>query len=340
MGPGATLLGRAVARVRLPSAPRVPVRASRRVPRAAAAMSTTASPARGTSRIAVGQMCATNDLDANFATCASLVQQAASRGCVLLALPECFAYIGVKGTDALGVMEPLDGPVMARYRELARQHGVWLSLGGFAETGPDPDHRYNAHVLVDDRGDIRASYRKIHLFDVDMGDVNGPVLMESRHASPGDVVVAADSPAGRLGLTVCYDLRFPELYAKLRHEMNAEVMLVPSAFTRPTGEAHWELLLRARAVETQSYVVAAAQCGVHSEGRASYGHAVVIDPWGKVVAKLEDPDEGVGIAVAEVDLAYLDDVRARIPVAAHRRPLDEFKTNVAIARGEATTEQS
>ena len=337
MGPGATLLGRAVARVRLPSALRLPFRgASRRVPRAAAAMSTTASPARGASRIAVGQMCATNDLDANFDTCASLVQQAASRGCVLLALPECFAYIGVKGTDALGVMEPLDGPVMARYRELARQHGVWLSLGGSAETGPDPDHRYNAHVLVDDRGDIRASYRKIHLFDVDMGDVNGPVLMESRHASPGDVVVAADSPAGRLGLTVCYDLRFPELYAKLRHEMNAEVMLVPSAFTRPTGEAHWELLLRARAVETQSYVVAAAQCGVHSEGRASYGHAVVIDPWGKVVAKLEDPDEGVGIAVAEVDLAYLDDVRARIPVAAHRRPLGEFETSVATAPGEVT----
>ena len=277
----------------------------------------------------------TNDLDANFDTCASLVQQAASRGCVLLALPECFAYIGVKGTDALGVMEPLDGPVMARYRELARQHGVWLSLGirrDWPRPGPQiqrprPRGRPRRHPreLPQD-----SPLRRRH------GRRQRPRVDGEPPRLPGDLVVAADSPAGRLGLTVCYDLRFPELYAKLRHEMNAEVMLVPSAFTRPTGEAHWELLLRARAVETQSYVVAAAQCGVHSEGRASYGHAVVIDPWGKVVAKLEDPDEGVGIAVAEVDLAYLDDVRARIPVAAHRRPLGEFETSVATAPGEVT----
>lgn len=199
---------------------------------------------------------------------------------------------------------------------------------GFAELGPDPDHRYNAHVIVDAAGQIRSSYRKIHLFDVNIP--NGPLLMESKTAAPGGEIVAADSPIGRLGVTVCYDLRFPELYSKLRYEMGAQVMLVPSAFTRPTGAAHWEVLLRARAIETQSYVIAAAQCGDHSEKRQSYGHAIIIDPWGEVLAKLEDPENGVGIATAEIDLDRLEDVRTRIPVETHRRPdLSDFTTTIA-----------
>ena len=280
----------------------------------------------GVSKAAVGQMRATNDLEANFETCSTLARAAASQGCSILFLPECFAYIGMAGNDALAVMEPLDGPLMARYRQLAKDTGVWLSLGGFPETGPDADHRYNTHVLVDSDGDVRASYRKIHLFDVDIP--NGPVLMESKTASPGDAIVAADSPIGRLGMTVCYDLRFPELYSRLRHEMGAQIMLVPSAFTKPTGEAHWEVLLRARAIETQSYVIAAAQAGVHSEKRESYGHAIIIDPWGKVLAKLEDPDNGIGIATADIDLGYLEDVRERIPVDEHRRKLETFNATV------------
>ena len=280
----------------------------------------------GVSKAAVGQMRATNDLEANFETCSTLARAAASQGCSILFLPECFAYIGMAGNDALAVMEPLDGPLMARYRQLAKDTGVWLSLGGFPETGPDADHRYNTHVLVDSDGDVRASYRKIHLFDVDIP--NGPVLMESKTASPGNAIVAADSPIGRLGMTVCYDLRFPELYSRLRHEMGAHIMLVPSAFTKPTGEAHWEVLLRARAIETQSYVIAAAQAGVHSEKRESYGHAIIIDPWGKVLAKLEDPDNGIGIATADIDLGYLEDVRERIPVDEHRRKLETFNATV------------
>ena len=271
-------------------------------------------------------MRATNDVEANFETCSTLASAAASQGCSILFLPECFAYIGIAGNDALAVMEPLDGPLMARYRQLAKDTGVWLSLGGFPETGPDADHRYNTHVLVNSDGDVCASYRKIHLFDVDIP--NGPVLMESKTASPGDAIVAADSPIGRLGMTVCYDLRFPELYSRLRHEMGAQIMLVPSAFTKPTGEAHWEVLLRARAIETQSYVIAAAQAGVHSEKRESYGHAIIIDPWGKVLAKLEDPDNGIGIATADIDLGYLEDVRERIPVDKHRRKLETFKATV------------
>jgi predicted amidohydrolase len=134
--------------------------------------------------------------------------------------------------------------------------------------------------------------------------------------------VTCDSPAGKLGLTVCYDLRFPEMFARLRYELGCEVMLVPSAFTKPTGQAHWETLLRARAIETQSYVVAAAQAGVHSEGRASHGHAMIVDPWGKVVAELDG--EETGIAVADVDLGYLKDVRSRIPVETHRRDIASF----------------
>ena len=275
-------------------------------------------------RIAVGQMCASSDVEKNLEVVADLCSQAKDRGCAMLFLPECFAFIGVKGTDALAVMEPLDGPLLGRYRELAAKHRLWLSLGGFPETGPDRgDRRFNAHVIVDASGEIRASYRKIHLFDVDMGDVNGPVLMESRTAAAGETLVTCDSPAGKLGLTVCYDLRFPEMFARLRYELGCEMMLVPSAFTKPTGQAHWETLLRARAIETQSYVVAAAQAGVHSEGRASHGHAMIVDPWGKVVAELDG--EGTGIAVADVDLGYLKDVRSRIPVETHRRDIASFQ---------------
>lgn len=275
-------------------------------------------------RIAVGQMCASSDVEKNFEVVADLCSQAKDRGCAMLFLPECFAFIGVKGTDALAVMEPLDGPLLGRYRELAAKHRLWLSLGGFPETGPDRgDRRFNAHVIVNDAGEIQASYRKIHLFDVDMGDVNGPVLMESRTAAAGETLVTCDSPAGKLGLTVCYDLRFPEMFARLRYELGCEVMLVPSAFTKPTGQAHWETLLRARAIETQSYVVAAAQAGTHSEGRASHGHAMVVDPWGKVVAELDG--EETGIAVADVDLGYLKDVRSRIPVETHRRDIASFQ---------------
>jgi predicted amidohydrolase len=273
-------------------------------------------------QVAVGQMCACADVEKNFLVCETLCARARDRQCAALFLPENFAYIGVNGTDALGVMEPLDGPLLKRYRELAKKYHLWLSLGGFAETGPDPDHRYNAHVIVSNEGKIMASYRKIHLFDVDMGAVNGPVLMESKHATAGDELVTCSSPVGKLGLTVCYDLRFPEMFTRLRYELGCEILLVPSAFTKPTGVAHWETLLRARAIETQCYVIAAAQAGVHSERRESHGHAMIIDPWGKVIAELDG--EETGIAVATIDLGYVRDVRSRIPVETHRRNVAAF----------------
>jgi predicted amidohydrolase len=277
---------------------------------------------RASQRAAVGQMCASNDIEANLKVVETLCSKAYDQQCSMLFLPECFAYIGVKCTDALEVMGPVDGPLLRRYASLAVTYGLWLSLGGFAETGPDANHRYNAHVIIDDTGTIKSKYRKIHLFDVDMGVVNGPVLMESRHATAGNTLSTCLSPVGKLGLTVCYDLRFPEMYNRLRHELGCEILLVPSAFTKPTGEAHWEVLLRARAIETQCYVIAAAQAGVHSERRASYGHSLIIDPWGKVVAEMDGTE--TGIAVADIDLDYVKEIRERIPVSKHRQPIDTF----------------
>ena len=274
-------------------------------------------------RCAVGQMQSTNDAEKNLQVVETLCQQARDAQCAVLFLPECFAYIGVVGTDALQVMEPLDGPLLRRYKALAVTYDLWLSLGGFAERGPDSGHRYNTHLIVSSTGEVQAQYRKIHLFDVDMGDVNGPVLMESAHCTAGDALATCASPIGKLGLAVCYDLRFPEMFQRLRHEFDCQVMLVPSAFTKPTGEAHWEVLLRARAIETQSYVIAAAQAGTHSAGRASHGHAMIVDPWGKVVARLDGVE--TGIAVADIDLTYLNEVRQRIPVGKHRRAIETFQ---------------
>eukprot|EP00201_Polytomella_parva_P009042 CAMPEP_0175061092 /NCGR_PEP_ID=MMETSP0052_2-20121109/13395_1 /TAXON_ID=51329 ORGANISM="Polytomella parva, Strain SAG 63-3" /NCGR_SAMPLE_ID=MMETSP0052_2 /ASSEMBLY_ACC=CAM_ASM_000194 /LENGTH=222 /DNA_ID=CAMNT_0016326913 /DNA_START=399 /DNA_END=1067 /DNA_ORIENTATION=- len=205
---------------------------------------------------------------------------------------------------------------MTRYRSLARDHNLWLSLGGFQETGPDPDHVYNTHVIVDSQGEIRSAYRKIHLFDVDVP--NGPSLRESRTTAPGSkLVTCRTTPLGTIGLTVCYDLRFPELYQQLTWEKGAQTLVIPAAFTHVTGKAHWELLLRARAVECQSFVVAAAQAGQHNEKRTSYGRSLVVDPWGEVVAALEDPWE-TGVAVAEIDLARVGEVRGRMPIQRHR----------------------
>ena len=262
-------------------------------------------------RLAVGQMTATDDVDANFAACERLATAAAAAGAQVLVLPECFAFIGRRDADVVDIMEPLDGPLFARFAALAEAHGLWICFGGFAEKHT-ATHAYNAHVIVDDSGNRRAVYRKIHLFDVVLPSTT---LMESKATSAGSDVVVVDSPVGTLGPTVCYDLRFPELYRVLA-ERGADVLLVPAAFTLTTGKEHWEVLLRARAIENQCYVAAAAQTGKHSERRESFGHAMIIDPWGTVVAQCRD---GEGIAVADVDAEWLARVRERMPVWQHRR---------------------
>ncbi|XP_074565566.1 deaminated glutathione amidase, chloroplastic/cytosolic isoform X1 [Curcuma longa] len=267
-------------------------------------------------RVGVAQMTSTNDLEANYNTCSRLVKEAAAAGVTLLCLPEAFSFIGAKEGDSLKIAEPLEGPIMQRYCSLAGNSKIWLSLGGFQEKGPDDSHHYNTHVLVDCTGNIRKIYRKIHLFDVDVP--GSMVYKESNITAPGDSIVVAESPVGLLGLSVCYDLRFPELYQQLRFQHQAQILLVPSAFTKVTGEAHWEILLRARAIETQCYVIAAAQAGRHNEKRESYGDSLIIDPWGTVVARLSDR-LATGVAVADIDLAKIDSVRNRMPISAHRR---------------------
>lgn len=261
-------------------------------------------------------MTSVGDQLANFETCRRLAEEAAGKGCRMLFLPECFSFIGSSQQESLSRAEPLDGPTMARYRQLARDTGLWLSLGGFQEAGPDPGHLLNCHVVLDGAGGTAAAYRKIHLFDVDVPD--GPVLMESSTTAPGSELAVCATPAGPLGLTVCYDLRFPELYQRLTWEMGATVLAVPSAFTKTTGAAHWELLLRARAVECQAYVVAAAQAGRHNEKRESYGHSLIVDPWGTVVARLDDP-LATGVATADVDPALLARVRRKMPILQDRK---------------------
>ncbi|XP_011627279.1 nitrilase-like protein 2 isoform X2 [Amborella trichopoda] len=270
-----------------------------------------------TFKVGAVQMTSINDLHANFTTCSSLVKEAVAAGVNLLCFPENFSFMGAKLGESLEIAEMLDGPIMQQYRSLARDHHIWLSLGGFQEKGPDDKHLCNTHVLLDEAGNIISTYRKIHLFDVDVP--GGMVYKESDFTTPGDNIVVVESPFGRLGLTVCYDLRFPELYQELRFQHLAQVLLVPSAFTRVTGEAHWEILLRARAIETQCYVIAPTQAGWHDTKRESFGDALVIDPWGTVIARL--PDRlSTGIAIAEIDLSMLDSVRMKMPISEHRKP--------------------
>jgi predicted amidohydrolase len=253
---------------------------------------------------------------ANLGVIRDFAQRSRLQGASLLCLPECFDYMGRDKAESMSLAEPLTGPIVSECREIARSNGLWLSLGGMHEATGNPSGKiHNTHLVIDAEGGIVAMYRKIHLFDIVMA--GGPVLKESDGTEPGDVCVACDSPVGRLGLSTCFDLRFPEMYGHLVRN-GAEVLLVPSAFTATTGKAHWHALLRARAIENFSYVVAAAQVGRHNDKRESYGHACIIDPWGNVLADMGG--ESTGIMCAEINLDYLHQVRARIPSETARRP--------------------
>ncbi|PHT62004.1 Nitrilase -like protein 1 [Capsicum annuum] len=276
-------------------------------------------------RIAAAQMTSVNNLAVNFDTCSRLVKEAASAGAKLLCFPENFSFVGDLQGESLKIAEPLDGPIMKGYCSLARESNIWLSLGGFQEKGSDDAHLRNTHVLIDDNGNIRSTYSKMHLFDVDVP--GGAVYKESSFTEAGKDIVVVDSPFGRLGVTVCYDLRFPELYQQLRFNHDAQVLLVPAAFTTVTGQAHWEILLRARAIETQCYVIAAAQAGKHNEKRESYGNTLIIDPWGTIVGRLPDRSS-TGITVADIDFSLIDSVRAKMPVSKHRKPAEFWNRSV------------
>ena len=262
---------------------------------------------------AVLQMTTTADKEANRSTATSLVRRAASLGAQVIALPEMWPFIG-DNTRRLTESEGLDGDIVQWGRGLASELEVTLFAGTFAERSDVEGKVHNTGIAFGPGGDLLAHYRKIHLFDIDAP--GGAQFTESDDVAPGDRAVVVDTPHGRFGMTTCYDLRFPALYQALR-DAGADYILVPSAFTAHTGKDHWEVLLRARAIEQQVYVLAPDQAGWHNRVRQSHGHSMIVDPWGLVVARASD---GEGIALATIDPARIERVRSQLPCAEHRRP--------------------
>jgi len=265
-------------------------------------------------RAAVCQMTSTSDQAANLEQAEALVREAAGLGASFVGTPENTHFLGPHA-EKVRRAESLDGPTCGRFSSLAAELGIHLLLGSFNERSDTDEKCRNTSVLFAPDGALVASYRKLHLFDVDVP--GGVTFRESDTVEPGTEVVVAATPLARFGLSICYDLRFGELYRALR-ERGAEVLLVPSAFTAATGKAHWEVLLRARAIETQCWALAPAQWGRHDDGglKESHGEAMIVAPWGEVVARVPD---GVGVAVAEIDLARVERARRAIPLAEHRR---------------------
>lgn len=263
-------------------------------------------------RAAVVQMTSHGNLAANLERAAHWIAQAVEAGAGLVALPENFACMPEQQDDPEHGVQDLDGPVVQFLRDQAKRHGILLAGGTFAEHIPGDRRHFNTALLFDSAGELLARYRKIHLFDVDLP---GATLRESRTVAPGEEIITAKTPAGPIGLSVCYDIRFPELYRALA-ERGARILLIPSAFTVPTGRDHWEVLLRARAIENQAFVVAAAQYGRHSDTRRSYGRSMIVDPWGVVLATVPD---GEGVALADLSLDTLERVRRELPALRHRR---------------------
>jgi predicted amidohydrolase len=265
-------------------------------------------------RVGIVQMTSTEDLAANLDAASNLVRQAAAQGAEFVALPEMFAYLRREGLD-FPHAQSVDGEILAQMRALARSLGVRLLAGTIAEKAPGERRVFNTSVLLSPNGEIEGVYRKMHLFDVDLGTSGGGVYRESASIAAGDAVVVAETPLGGIGLSVCYDLRFPELYRRMV-DRDARFLTVPSAFAVRTGRDHWEVLLRARAIENQAFVIAPAQCGRHSESRESYGRSMIVDPWGLVLAQLGDRP---GVAVADCDPAVLERTRESVPALRHRR---------------------
>lgn len=264
-------------------------------------------------QVAVVQMVSSEVLADNLAHAGDLLEQAAAGGAQLALLPENFALMGHDEKAKLAVMEmDGDGPIQSWLAAQAQRLGLWLIGGSVPLAAPD-GRCYAACLTFDPAGQRQARYDKIHLFDVDLA--GGESYRESRTIAPGSTPVAVTTPWGQLGLSICYDLRFPELY---RSYAGAELLVVPSAFTQQTGAAHWECLLRARAIENQAYVLAADQGGLHQNGRQTFGGSMIVDPWGQVLARM---DQGEGIALAQVDMEFLQRCRSNLPALQHRRQL-------------------
>ncbi|HKY82634.1 MAG TPA: carbon-nitrogen hydrolase family protein [Sphingobium sp.] len=266
-------------------------------------------------RAAIFQMTSGIDPAANGAAIAQAVAQARSEGADMLFTPEMAGYLDRDRGRASATLRRESGdPVLAQVRDASARHGLWVHLGSLPLKDERADGRWaNRSFMIDAAGEIRARYDKIHLFDVDLP--SGESWRESSVYGPGEQVVAVDTPWARMGLSVCYDMRFPDLYRALTNA-GATVLLMPAAFTVPTGQAHWHILLRARAIEAGCFVIAAAQTGRHADGRETYGHSLIVDPWGDIVL---DMGEEAGLALADIDLSRIEEVRGRVPAIANRR---------------------
>jgi nitrilase len=266
-------------------------------------------------KVAAIQMTSSHIVEENLAAAGRLLREAKDSGAEIACLPENFSFLGLRDADKLAVAEADgEGPVQAFLRETAARLKLWILAGTICIRGDAEGRTANASLLFDAAGRRVARYDKIHLFDVTIPG-RDEQYRESSHVVPGREVVVADTPVGKLGLSVCYDMRFPELYRDLVLQ-GAEWLAMPAAFTVPTGRAHWETLLRARAIENLCYVVAPAQVGTHTNGRETYGDSLIVDYWGQVLARLA---KGVGVITAEFDLAKLADTRARFPALANRQ---------------------
>jgi deaminated glutathione amidase len=269
-------------------------------------------------KIALLQMNSGLDPQANADAIVAAVAEAAGQGAAMLYTPEMSGLVdGDRKRAVTAIKAEHEDIVLAAVCEAARAHGLWVAIGSLALTGEAGDGRsVNRAFVIDGQGGIVARYDKIHLFDVDLA--TGESWRESSAYVPGTQAVVVETPVGTLGLSICYDLRFPALYAALT-EHGARVLAIPAAFTVPTGEAHWHVMQRARAIEGGCFVVSAAQTGAHEDGRHTFGHSLVIDPWGKV---LLDMGTAPGLGFCEIDLAQVAAVRSRVPALAHRRPIE------------------
>ena len=266
-------------------------------------------------RVAAIQMNSGADVAANLELADKLLADAAADDSEMAVLPENFALMPRRGrAKARHAEQPGEGPIQDFLADAARRHGLWIVAGSVPLASPDAERVYGGCPVIDDRGETRGIYRKIHLFDIDLPD-NKESYRESNSMYPADEAVCVDTPAGKLGLTICYDLRFPELFRVLV-DRGATLFTVPAAFTETTGKAHWHILLRARAIENLAYVVAAGQTGKHPDNRATYGHTLIVDPWGQILA---EQAHGNGFVAADIDLARQQKLRREFPALANRR---------------------
>lgn len=261
-------------------------------------------------QVGVVQMDTRGDYDANMEAACRFIDEAAGKGAKLVAFPEVFNYIGTEPRDP---EEIPGGPTITLMAKKAREHGIWIHCGSISEVNPDGDRKFNTTALLDPQGEVVAKYRKLHAFDITLKD--GTQTRESDKMKPGSDIVMVDTELGRLGFSICYDIRFPEMYRYMAIN-GCQVIFTPANFQMQTGKDHWEIILRTRAVENTCYIVSPAQIGIKRGRSMSFGSSLVADPWGTVIAKAK---ETAGVVMAEIDLDYLDRIRADLPCLKNRR---------------------